>query len=228
MPSELPRLHTSVPTGARAEYRAWLDELDDEVVGGAIRVAEAMPRVSRALFAGDPAVVDEARAVMTEVRDRCRFVDEQAFLLLAREAPVSGDLRRLMAIVRLITDLDRAATLVHHVGAVVERIEIRRLPEGIRQQLIDLSVCAIEVFRHGVDAWRRRDALAIHDVERADIDVDQLRDGLLLRARTLDATTIDVLVLGLLARYFERLADHGVAFAQQATFVVTGTRVAAP
>jgi phosphate transport system protein len=34
-----------------------------------------------------------------------------------------------------------------------------------------------------------------------------------------------LIALGLLARYWERIADHGVSFAQHGTFAVTGERV---
>lgn len=224
-PEWLPSLQGEATT-SRAEYQAWLDEVDDELVGGALTVAESMPRICRAFFAGDPIAVDEARAVMSDVRDRCRYVDEQAFLLLAREAPVSGDLRRLMSLVRLVSDLDRAAALLHHVAAAVERLDPRDLPGDLQQQLKELAARSTEVFRRGVDAWRTRDGLAIHELDDLDGDVDQLCNGLVLRVRSLDATSNDAMVLGLLGRYLERLADHGVAFARHTTFAVTGTRVA--
>lgn len=221
----LPSRHEPAASAIRVEYRAWLDEVDDELIGGALMVADSMPRICRAFFAGDPVAVDEARAVMSDVRDRCRYVDEQAFLLLAREAPVSGDLRRLMSLVRLVSDLERAAALLHHVAAAVDRLDPRQLPEDLQQRLRELALRATEVFRRGVDAWRTRDGLAVHEVDELDADVDALCSGLILRVRSLDASSGDAMVLGLLARYLERLADHGVAFAQHTAFTVTGTRV---
>jgi hypothetical protein len=73
----------------RGEYAAWLDEIDDELMGGALIVAEAMPRITRAFLAADRAVLDEATALSADVREHCRRVEEQGFILLAREAPVS-------------------------------------------------------------------------------------------------------------------------------------------
>jgi phosphate transport system protein len=209
----------------RADYQARLDAVDDELIGGALVVAEAMPRVTRAVLLADHGCVAEARSLAVDVRERCRWVEDQGFLLLAREGPVSGDLRRLVSILRLVNDLDRAGRLMKHVAESVERIDARLLPDEIRRQLEELATRSTEVYRRGVDAWRQRDGLAIHELDRLDNDVDTLRTGLLLRARELQGAPADVLLLGLLARYFERLADHGVAFAQHVTFVVTGTRV---
>jgi phosphate transport system protein len=224
-PTGLPSLARTSGADLRIEYQAWLDQVDDELVGGGLLIAEAMPHFLRSLLVADRACVDEARALASDVRDRCRRVEEQGFLLLAREAPVAGDLRRLVSLLRLVHDVERSASLMRHVAESCERIDLRLLPGQLRQQIEELGVRSIEVFRRGVDAWRQRDALAVHDLDRMDTDVDTLRTGLLLRARELQGEASDLLMLGLLGRYFERLADHGVAFAQHVTFVVTGDRV---
>ena len=209
----------------RSEYQDRLDGIDDELVGGALLVAEAMPAIIRAFLMGDRACIDEARGHADDITERCRHVEDQGFVLLAREAPVSGDLRRLVAILRLVNDVERAGRLMRHVAESVERMDPRLLPVELRQQLEELAHRSTEVFRRGLDAWRQRDGLAVYELDRLDNDVDTLRTGLLVHARELDGAPSDVLVLGLLGRYFERLADHGVAFAQHVTFVVTGERV---
>lgn len=222
---ELPQVLSRSGTELRGGYTAWLDEIDDELTAAALLVAEAMPRVVRAVMAADRAVLDEASALSADVRDRCRYVEEQGFILLAREAPVSGDLRRLVAMLRLVHDAERSGRLMRHVAEGVERLDVRLLPLTLRQQLGELADRSIDVYRRGVDAWRQRDALAVHEVDRLDGDVDTLRIGLISCAQDLHGAPSEVLVLGLLGRYFERLADHGVAFAQHVTFVVTGERV---
>jgi phosphate transport system protein len=221
---DLPPLTTGA-TELRTEYQAWLDDVDDELVGAALLVVEAMPRALRSLLINEEGIVTEMRSIAADVRERTRYVEQQGFLLLAREAPVSGDLRRLVSLLRLVYDVDRAGRLLQHVASSVERVDVRQLPSEVRTLLEELGTRSIEVFRGGVDAWRQRDGLAIHELDRADSDVDTLRTSLLVRTRDLEGAASEVLVLGLLGRYFERLADHGVAFAQHVTFVVTGQRV---
>ena len=95
----------------------------------------------------------------------------------------------------------------------------------MRGQLSELAERAGQVFRAGVDAWRRQDADAVHEVDDLDEDVDRLQQLLLERAAELDDARDEMLVMGLLARYYERIADHGVAIARDAAFVATGDRV---
>lgn len=221
---DLPPLHEP-HRPVRVDYQRWLDEVDDELVGAGLAVAEALPRIVRAFLDADPACVDEARVLAADVTERCRHVEEQGFLLLAREAPVAGDLRRLVAILRLVFSVERAAALLRHVAEAVDRFDARRLPDELRQQVEELGIRSAEVFRRGVDAWRQRDGLAVHDLDELDTGIDTLRSGIVRRAADeLDASA-DLTVIGLLARYFERIGDHGVSFAQHSTFAVTGERV---
>ena len=221
---ELPPVSVD-PQSVRVQYQAWLDEVDDALTSAALVVADAMSRVCRSPLEVDRGGLAEARRMAADVRERCGHVEEQAFLLLAREAPVSGDLRRLVAILRLVGNVDRTARLTLHVAESVDQLDLRAQPTRVRQQFEELAARSTEVFGRGVDAWRQRDGLAVHELVRLDADVDTLRNGLLDHARDLGGSASDLLLVGLLARYLERLADHGVVFAQHATFVVTGERI---
>lgn len=207
----------------RQDYQRWLDEIDDELVGAALLVSEAVPRVTRALLAADPACVPEASSLSADAHERMRRVEDEGFLMLAREAPVAGDLRRLVAILRLVTAVERSAALLRHVATTVERLDPRTLPEEVRTQVDELGRRSGEVYRRGVDAWRARDGLAVHELDEVDRAVDQLAVGLVQHSERLEDAS-SALVLGLLARYLERIADHGMAFARHTTFAVTGER----
>lgn len=210
--------------GLRGRYQQWIDEIDDELVGGALLVSESLPDITRAFLAGDGRCREDAGAIAAEVTMRCRRVEEQGFLLLAREAPVSGDLRRLVAILRLVVSVERSASLLRHVADTLDPFDPRLLPVAVRQQLEELSRRAAEVYRRGLDAWRSRDARAVREVDELDDDVDLLRDGLVTLAER-HTEGSELLLLGLLGRYYERIADHGVLLAQHATFAVTGEQV---
>jgi phosphate transport system protein len=208
----------------RVHFQGWLDEIDDELVGGALLVSAAVPRITRAWVAGDRAAIDETRALNADVCERVRRVEEQGFLLLAREAPVGGDLRRLVAMLRLVTSVERSAALLKHVAETLGRVEPGDLAPETRQQAEELGRRAGEVFRRGVDAWRSRDGLAVHELDDEDDGVDRLSIGLLQQADAVESPA-EAMALAQLARYWERIADHGVSFAQHSTFAVTGERV---
>jgi phosphate transport system protein len=215
------------PSGAvRAEFHSALDRMDDQFIAAALDVAEELPRLTSAFLLGDRSSVAEAIDLSVRVGDACEQIEEDGFILLAREAPVAGDLRRLVALLRLTTDVDRSASLLKNVSMTLERFDPRFLPEDLRLQLGELADRAADVFNAGIEAWRHRDALAVHDVDDADEAVDRLQQVLLDKAAALDEAGDEMLVLGLIARYYERIADHGVTIARDAAFVATGQRVA--
>jgi len=207
------------------DFHTALDQIDDLFVTAGSRVADGVSALSGRFLEGDQSAINEAVRLSIDVGEQCNEVEERAFVILARESPVSGDLRRLVALLRTTTDVDRSASLLKHVLESLDRMDPRMLPASVRTQVAELAARSAEVFAAGMDAWRRGDAQAVLEVDRADEAVDSLQLGLLDRAAQLDEAGNEMLVLGLIARYYERIADHGVSIAQDAAFVVTGDRV---
>jgi len=226
-PAALPplRLRSEPGPPLRTGFGARLDAVDDELTGAALLVAEALPGAVRAVLAADTSGIGPLTALAREVRSRCRAVEDEGFRLLALEAPVSRDLRRLVALLQLVQHVERAASILRHLAEVTADLDPRALTPEVRMQLQELALRSIAVFTAGLDAWRRRDALAVHELGRADREVDRMRTGLLVGARRLAAEPEALVSLGLVARYLERLADHGVVIAHHATFALTGERV---
>lgn len=208
----------------RAEFHRALDDLDADFTRTALLVADALPQLNHAFLGGATESVGDARKLAREVSERCRAVESRGFVLLAREAPVARDLRRLIALLRMVTDVERSASLLAHVSESLLRFDPRDLSTELRRQIELLSEAATDVFRRGVESWRRGDALAVNELDRIDEQVDDLRDLLLAQASSYRGGD-EALLMGLVARYYERIADHGVALAQNAAFVVTGERV---
>lgn len=211
---------------ARGGFRRALDDLDDQLVRGALEVAEAIPEVSSRYLGGDATAISMGAKLDRSVSSRCRDVEQEAFVLIAREAPVGADLRRIVALLRLVTDVDRAASLLRHVPETLDMADPRALPTPIRATLERLADGAADVYRRGVDSWRLRDGLAVNEVEPLDETVDDAQRDLLERISTADVKPEVHLAMGLVGRYYERIADHGVMFARDAAFVVTGQRIA--
>ncbi len=215
----------AVPGRVRQTFDEKLNHVEDLFVRAALRVSESMPQLSGAFLDGDREAVTTGQEMAADVHSLIREVEDEGFILLAREAPVGRDLRRLVAILRLATDIERSGSLLLHVSEAALHLDPRGLPESLRQTLRELVTASDEVFRAGVDAWRGRDALAISDVDALDHRVDALQVTVLDESSATERLGEELLVLGLVARYLERIADHGVALARDVAFVVTGERV---
>lgn len=208
------------------EFHTELDDLNHEFTATATLVVRALTDlVGYPPSTGKPAP-NPTSQILAEVPERCRILEERGHVLLARQAPVGGDLRRLIAILRLLTNIERAASHTRHVMDGRDTLDVEALPTGIDELISAMGRRSAEVFESGLDAWRTGDALAIIELDEQDQDVDALQLQLLEAANHSDqihgATR---LALGLVARHYERIADYGVTLARDTAFVVTGDRV---
>jgi phosphate transport system protein len=211
----------------RGAFHRTLDGIDDLFTAAAIAVGEAMPAFHRAYLAGEEGVIEDARALARRTAEDMADVEQAAFVLLARESPVGRDLRRLVAILRLVHDVERSAALLRHVCETLRRVDPRTLPGQLRAFVEELGWRAAEVYVRGVEAWRRRDALAVSEVDELHELVDRLQLRLYAELSSIEGLGEAPLAVGLVTRYYERLADHAVTIARDTAFVATGDRVVA-
>jgi phosphate transport system protein len=153
-------------------------------------------------------------------------LEDEAFTILAREAPVSSDLRATIAVVRSTYDLLRAGRLVRHIADGLGTItrEADRLGRTRADDLAGLQDVAVEVFGGGVAAWEVHDVLAVGELRALDTQLGLRRDRLLAELPAFERTETTIAYV-LVCRYFERLGDHGVNLSAQVAWAETGDRV---
>lgn len=217
-----------MPEDVQPSFHAALDDLDDRFTAAGLRIVEEMPRLVRGFLAGDRSMVAGARNLADECANDIRDVEDIGFVMLARQQPVGRDLRRLVALLRMCVDVDRSGALLRHAIETVRVSPPVDYPEELRTQVEELARLSADVFRGGMDAWRTKDALAVNELDIRDEQVDDLQRVLLETAGAVSVPPEVRVILGLIARYFERIADHGVAIARDTAFVTTGERVTLP
>jgi phosphate transport system protein len=167
-----------------------------------------------------------ATRIVDDIDSRCRELEDGGHILLARQAPVGGDLRRLIAILRQLINVERAARHTRHVLDGHRNLDVSTLPADVAVMLAAMGQLAAEVFAGGLGAWSSGDALAVNELDAKDRDVDALHLRLLEAASHSERIHGEArLSLGSIARHYERIADYGVSLAKDAAFVVTGDRV---
>ena len=161
--------------------------------------------------------------------DRAREkVEESAFELLSLQQPVAGDLRVVVAALRMVTELERMGDLSVHVAKIARlRVPNEAVPEGIIDTMTKMAETAEDMVRRVGRIIRHRDVSAAIELGRDDEVMDQLRRHSFTEllgddwAHGVEAA-VDVALLG---RYYERIADHAVSIANRVVFVVTGEKV---
>lgn len=212
------------PGGSRVIFQRQLADCDTQLVAVAEMVARSVAPVTEAFLEADAHAAADIIARDNEVDRRCRRLEEACFLLLAREAPVAGDLRRIVAVLRSVADVQRSGDLLRHVAESLAWVHPPSMSPDLREMIAQLGTVAGEVFGGAVEAWRSHDALAAVDLQRRDDQVDLLQKSLLTELYTGQQTVEEAVSLALICRYYERVADHGVEMARQVAYFLTGDR----
>jgi len=209
----------------RTSFHRELERVQDEVLVLGSMVEKATLRAVDALRDRDLAAahVIESEDVLI---NRKRFeIEEAALLLIATQQPMASDLRRLAAIVHIVTDLERMGDY----AAGIAHICIEIADEPLIKPLIDIprmAELAASMLRRSLDAFLTRDVAAAEAIAQEDDEVDALyqqvyRELLMLmltNPRTIDQATHLLWV----AHNLERVADRVQNICERVVFVATG------
>jgi len=209
----------------RDAYTDQLDAIFDDLAAISRRVQVAVAEATEALMTGDATIAEKVISEDATI-DRAREqVEERAFELLSLQAPVAGDLRTVVAALRMVAELERMGDLSVHVAKIARlRVPDVAVPEEVRPTLSRMAAVAEDMVSRVHDVIAGRDVEAAIALGRADEEMDQLRRTSFTELLSGEWThgveaAVDIALLG---RYYERIADHAVSIANRVIFVVTG------
>lgn len=217
-----PKLHTD------REYEAELRDLKDKLLRMAGLVEEMIAGATRAIVEGD---LDLARStIQSDGRVNALEVetDELCLLILAKRQPLASDLRMITLAMKMVTDLERIGDLAVNISERV--IAIGQAPSpAVAQRLEQMSKVGESMVRDAIDGFVHADVTRARPVFSRDQLVDDAYRELtmeLQREMQRDATFIDKGIhLQAIAKFLERIADHGTNLAELVIFQVEGKDV---
>jgi len=209
----------------RDAFHDQLDSVFDDLSEIAKRVEDAVRLATAALLSGDNETAERVISADVEI-DRARErVEDKAFSLLSLQQPVAGDLRTIVAALRMVSELERMGDLSVHVAKVARlRAPNVAVPEEIKPIVARMAEVAEDMVARVLEIITGRDVEAAIELGRDDEEMDQLRRTSFTQLLSDDwghgvEAAVDVALLG---RYYERIADHAVSVANRVVFVVTG------
>ena len=209
----------------REMYHDQLERVIADLAAMTRDVREATSRATQALFDADAELAEAVISADAAIDDRRVSIEDRSFELLARQQPVAGDLRMLVAALRMVADLERMGDLAVHVAKIARlRYPDHVLPASAEPVMREMADVADQMVSAVTQIVTDRDVDAAVALEREDEIMDRLRRA---NFRTLLSDgwehgvepAVDVALLG---RYYERIADHAVSMARRVVYLVTG------
>lgn len=182
----------------------------------------------RAMVERSVELADEVKRDDLEIDRIDVQVDEEVLRVLALQAPVASDLREVVAIKMIATDLERVGDLARNIAKSAARLAIQAdvfVPDSI----VRLAEGAISVLRKALNAFSECDAELAREVLAADDAIDAaqdeaVRDELDRIAGNPDQTSPGVDLI-LVAKNLERVGDHATNIAEDVILMAEARNV---
>ena len=168
-----------------------------------------------------------------KVNDLEIAIDDDCAHIIARRQPTASDLRLVLGISKIVTDLERAGDEAKKIAKGVRRIyEAGQMPAQYGVGVRHIAEAALSMLRQSLDSFARLDTTLAEAVIRADNEVDvefksimrQLITHMMEDPRTI-TTAIDIIWI---ARAVERIGDHAKNIAEHVVYVVDGRDIRHP
>ncbi len=211
----------------RDAYYDQLRAIVDDVVGLTSLVRRSLASATLALLDADRTLAEQVIADDDRIDQLTNDIEDRSFLIMATQQPVAGDLRQLIATMRIIADLERMGDLAVHVAKVARMREPQTaVPEELQATFRSMAEVADAMIAAASHIVAERDVEAAQELERKDDEMDVLHREL-FRTLLSDSWSYGVeaaVDVALLSRFYERIGDHAVSLARRMIFQVTGTR----
>ncbi|HZA18481.1 MAG TPA: phosphate signaling complex protein PhoU [Pseudonocardiaceae bacterium] len=209
----------------RETFQNQLGQLGDHLGQMCAVVASAMEKATIALLESDLQLAKDVISNDTRIDELRAIAEDRSYAALALQAPVATDLRVVLSVIHAAGDLERMGDLALHVAeAARRRYPEHVLPEQIRPYFAEMGRVAVALALKAGEVIRSRDLEQATELEADDDAMDDLHRHMFTVLMDRDwphgvAAAVDVT---LLARFYERYADHAVAVARRVIYTVTG------
>src|SRR3954470_824385 len=209
----------------RTAYHEQLDALTAQLGEMCGLAGSAMECATQALLQADLVLAEQVITDHEQIAAMSAKAEESAFVLLALQAPVAGDLRAIVGSIQIVADVDRMGALALHVAKIARRRHPQHaLPEEVNGYFAEMGRVAVELGNSAQEVLLTKDPEKAARISEEDDAMDDLHRHLfsvLMDKEWKHGVTAAVDVT-LLSRFYERFADHAVEVARRVIFQATG------
>lgn len=152
-------------------------------------------------------------------------IDSACLEVLAKQGPVAKDLRFILSIIKINTDLERMGDQCVNIAYIGKDLLSR--PNSISFQDSEVMAATVKnMVKAALDSFVQMNSTMAKDVLVMDDEVDRLKNKVVLdsvvKMKTQPDQVENLLDLILIARNLERLGDHSTNIAEDVIFALTG------
>jgi phosphate transport system protein len=210
------------------QFEVELRELKNRILAMGGLVEQAIERSTLLLGSRDQSGFLQLKSIERRINEENMMIDSICLEILARLSPVAADLRLILAIIKINTDLERMGDQAMNIGYNVDHF----IEDGGVDLQLNLPLMAglvKKMVRDSLDAFMKDDVELAQQVLESDDEVDQCKNDVFSKMVAFMRTSPDqigpALDMILVARNLERMADHATNIAEDVIFACTGEDV---
>lgn len=208
----------------RSRFDEQLAQLHRELIEMGALCERVIALASRALTTGDKSLAQQVPPLDRDIDRKERDIENLCLRLLLHQQPVAGDLRRISAALKMITDMERIGDQAEDIAEIITFLGGRGAENS--NLLREMARSTIKMVTESVDAYVKHDTALADQVIAEDDTVDdyfaRVKKDLIKRIAQDPDDGEFALDLLMIAKYFERIGDHATNIAEWVIFSVTG------
>ncbi|RCW54667.1 MULTISPECIES: phosphate signaling complex protein PhoU [Halanaerobium] len=210
---------------SRKAFHTELKDLENEMLKMGSVVGESISKSIEALMNKDIKLADEVIKDDDIIDDYELDIEEKCTRLIALQQPVAIDLRKIIVISKLVTDLERIGDNASNIAYKVKEIGDQPLIKEM-QDLPGMRDIVVQRLRESLEAFVDMDIEKAKQVAARDEAVDRLDEQInseLLTVMENDCATIEQgTSLMFISRFLERIGDHSTNICERTVYMKTG------
>jgi len=212
---------------SRKGFHTELKNLENEMLKMGSVVGESIRKSIEALLDKDIELADKIIEDDDIIDDYEVELEEMCTRLIALQQPVAIDLRKIIVISKLATDLERIGDHASNIAYRVKEIGGDPLVKPM-QDLPKMTDLVVERLQDSLKAFVKMDLDLAQDVIDRDEDVDIFDEQIqaeLINVMSQDCSSIaQGTSLMFISRYLERIGDHSTNICERTMYMKTGNR----
>ena len=211
----------------RTQFEEVLKELRIAIIQMGREVEKAIALSVRSLHESN---VELAQQVITrdpEINAMEERIDDIGSKLIATQQPVAKDLRRILIAFRIAADLERMADLAVDIAKTTIRLGDSGLIKPL-ENILKMAALASQMTEESITAYTEENIDIAYKTAKLDDEVDELHSMNMHEIFSVAAADLLVInqamMLAMVSRYIERIADHATNIAEDVVYLVKGSR----
>jgi len=203
-----------------------LEELKKAILEMGGFVEKALATAIDGFLKKDLVLLSSVHDIEKKVNEMQIRIDNLCLNILAKQGPVAKDLRLILSVIKINTDLERMGDQCVNIAYLGKDICKRGVQNISTAEIEKMSGFVRVMVKGSLDSFVKMDASEAEKILKMDDDVDSLKNqvtanhiGIIKENPTLTESCLDIIQV---ARNLERLGDHSTNIAEDVIFAFTG------